>query len=288
MLVPVLVFIGVMGCDTFDPGIQTDYLMQGTWFNEEGWAITITPSILTVNYNDEVVQSYWTEFSYIGDRGADAKKFSADITIYSYDKKVEIATFQADYSESATGKSLKISNFELADEYYYDKILRPPEGIYTSVAPEGGGPGPGGPITPPSDPEAFFNNATGHTTGIEAQNKGEFDTITGIVKLGQGMGGSSLLVIDLPGPTGGTGDVRITYACIVTSGLAAMIFTSGGWGDNLTSGTYQNLNTTEVTTITFPQSAFTAGATKIGFQPNAGDNDADSIISIKIIDVDMD
>jgi hypothetical protein len=142
LLAPVLI-LGVMGCgETIDPAIQTDYLMQGSWKHaEKPYILVITPDTITVKYI-EVSEPYRTEFSYAADRTA--TKVSADITMFAYKDKSEIAIFRADVDATdPEAVTLKISQIEWSvDEFYYN-LPFPPEGTYESLAAADDGSGGG-------------------------------------------------------------------------------------------------------------------------------------------------
>jgi hypothetical protein len=144
------------------------------------------------------------------------------------------------------------------------------------------------------DPNEWFNEAVGMTTGIAAQGSGKFDD--GVLNLGQGLGGSSLFTLKLPGKTSesGTKNITITYACVVDAGEAKVILKNGAWGDikekNTSNGGeanwYPSLESGKVSTLVLKEKWYVADTDTISFQAN-DDGNSSAKWRLKIISVKL-
>jgi len=146
-----------------------------------------------------------------------------------------------------------------------------------------------------------FMDATGKKTGISVQGNAKFDSDTGIISMGTGNGGSTLVVIDLPSPTSVTGgkSIKVSYVCTVidagdnTSPTAKVSIKDGGWADppgdpaNPPAQYWNNISLTIDTAdvITVSENHYANGSTKMSLQTSDWEDTNAKIFYIKVTNV---
>jgi len=140
-----------------------------------------------------------------------------------------------------------------------------------------------------------FDEAVGIKAGIAVQGAATLTSTDNgsVIGLGDGLGGSSLFTLLLPGyqATAEDGDktITITYICKVESGTAKVTIKDGAWNDPPNKGSfniYPTLKVGEEATLEIPEKIYADGTEVISFQCN-DDANSGAKFYIKIIDVTM-